>query len=535
MEKYKVAIIGAAAQSAKGAMKFFRKDGEIDWEEHGFDIVPYEKAIEGVKEKYHIAEENYKIMDVTDAEKVRKELIGKGFTHAIYFSAQTKMFQQMRDVNAGGLENVLSAFEEDSDLTGKKARVVAISTGSIYKGDKEPVPLEGATEDHEVGPMKSPFIQYSMSKIEVEAIAKDYNKRGKVDVIVTRPGMIVSEHGGDFGAMTIQPIAMGMGSMLSSIVADFPVGWTTAKNVGAAQLHILKHGKAGETYNIADDMPMSFPDFVEGVAKGIEKTCLEHGLKSASVLGKAFKIFADKYVEEEHKALFEEASEYIQTLSDGMFHPGIQIPWKSILSDEIKRREMAATGVLINSKLVNFGIGLAYGSLLHPFKMPPMLDLDSIIGKLGQSNWTFDNSNLKSTGYETVENLEDALPKIMEKMLKNGTKLGWPDPNPIATFGMLGDFYQWFLNTKYEMDPDKNPYGVLLAWQNRRVGWNKWNPKPPKEEFARRWEKIDAYLETKGTEIVKRMADMGCAGAFLGKPTKRKLKRAYKYFLAGGR
>lgn len=122
----------------------------------------------------------YETCDLTDAKQVAKVPLG-GIEAVINLAGLARVGQSFgaddlyKKVNVG----VLTVLSERLLAIGSKARVIAVSTGAVYRPD-QPMPLTEVSQTIQTG---SP---YALSKLMMEEAAHDLRRKG-LDCIIVRP------------------------------------------------------------------------------------------------------------------------------------------------------------------------------------------------------------------------------------------------------------------------------------------------------------------------------------------------------------
>lgn len=166
--------------------------------------------------------------------------------------APKNLEETLMKVRIEGTENLVAA--------AKRNWVKRVIAGSGYwvHGD-----LRGTTtEDSPLNPIGPSRFNYGTERIVLDA-----NRKGELEGIVARPGMIYGN--GSWFKPMVQSIKAGQ----YRYVGDGSQHWAVVDlaDVGDAYRVIAEKGKAGEAYLVVDDLPVSVKDytsFIAGVTGG---------------------------------------------------------------------------------------------------------------------------------------------------------------------------------------------------------------------------------------------------------------------------
>lgn len=194
-------------------------------------------------------------VDITDYEELYASIKNHSFNHVVHIAAQSSVQQSFENPsktfhsNVLGTLNLLRALKE----VGFTGRFIYVSSAECY-GDKSIIPIQECEQ-------LLPLSPYAASKCAAEALTLEFSKDAKFDIMVARPFNhigIFQKEGFAIPSFVkqlleiksgIKEAVMSVGNL--EVIRDF----LDVDDVIDAYLAILKHGKRGQVYNIASEIP----------------------------------------------------------------------------------------------------------------------------------------------------------------------------------------------------------------------------------------------------------------------------------------
>jgi len=212
--------------------------------------------------------------DVTEAAAALGPLV-EGCSHVVHGAALVYAgddWPTIHRVNVEGTQNVLEAAAR-AGVT----RAVHLSSVAVYGT------VEGGVDERT--PVDTPLPHddfYARSKREAELEARSVEARSGLAVTVLRPSAVYGER----DRLTTQRIARMLRGPVSFLVGPGgnSIPMVYAGNVAEAVLVALEAGRAGATYDVAMDHPLTQRALLEGIAAGLGRKARLVPLPSGLVL-----------------------------------------------------------------------------------------------------------------------------------------------------------------------------------------------------------------------------------------------------------
>ncbi|MCU1307993.1 MAG: putative NAD-dependent epimerase/dehydratase [Acidobacteriaceae bacterium] len=159
-------------------------------------------------------------------------------------------FEQAVDVNVNGTRIVLSAA-----LKSGVEKAIVVSSAHVYKDQC------GIDLAEDAATSGSSF--YARTKLEVEAAAMEALAK-RMQVVIVRPCLTY----GPNARYNLENLMRGIAGRYYFHIKGFnPLrSLLSIENAAAAIVHLLQAGQSGETYNLADRVPVGLVDFVNDIA-----------------------------------------------------------------------------------------------------------------------------------------------------------------------------------------------------------------------------------------------------------------------------
>jgi len=135
-------------------------------------------------------------------------------------------------------------------------RFVFFSSGSAYQTH----PSQTYTEDMPL----TAGNDYEQTKILGEEYLIPESQKDKVDLVIIRPSLIYGPRGKMLGAALacIPPIMKEFLPVVIGLSGGPKSNWVHAEDVARATVHLTRHGKTGQAYNVCDDDAIPFGDIL---------------------------------------------------------------------------------------------------------------------------------------------------------------------------------------------------------------------------------------------------------------------------------
>jgi len=166
---------------------------------------------------------------------------------------------EFQSINVLGCRNVLQAASEAG-----AARAVVVSSNSPCGGNPHP--------DHlfdELSPYR-PYMQYGRSKMQMEAVAQEFQALGKIDTVIVRPPWFYGPHQPARQTLFFSMIRDGKAPIVGSGENLRSMSYVDNLCCGLI-LAALAHKARGQIYWIADERPYSMNEIVDTIERLLER------------------------------------------------------------------------------------------------------------------------------------------------------------------------------------------------------------------------------------------------------------------------
>jgi nucleoside-diphosphate-sugar epimerase len=169
--------------------------------------------------------------------------------------------EELMKVNVTGTERLLKA------CIGKKhiKKIICCSTIGVYKSDKNKM-----GENHPLGQFINDHY-YEYSKVEMEKICAKYHKEYNLPIIIIRPAAVYGVGSKYFFFDIFNLVKDGKIKAYPGPCNNM-VHLVHVEDVARAAVHLSINGLAGESYNIADDNPLTMREAIDIVLDALGKT-----------------------------------------------------------------------------------------------------------------------------------------------------------------------------------------------------------------------------------------------------------------------
>lgn len=218
--------------------------------------------MEGADRRFLRSDVEFMASDLTDPDSLKPVVKGVDvILHAaaiFFFSAPVELLNR---VNVQGTENICNA----AAAAGVKRLVSWSSSGVFGKIKETPV-----REDHP----KEPVEDYSRSKLAQDEVAHRFNREGKLETTIVRPGIVYGPRA-KYGFAQILEYLAPLPIIPVPVNFRYKFGPVHARDVGGAALHLSGvPGAAGEEYNVVDCSGISMTGLFYTIAALMEKPTL---------------------------------------------------------------------------------------------------------------------------------------------------------------------------------------------------------------------------------------------------------------------
>ena len=165
------------------------------------------------------------------------------------------------NINVEGTRHVI-----DAAASAKIERLVHLSSASVY-GYRGTSTIKEAGAVGESEPLDSRGIPYIESKIAAERILYQAIDQGKLDAVVLRPVMVFGPHCQNYVGEVVRHLRTG--TMLLLDGGRHVAGLAYVENVVDACLLAGRVGGAKGAFNICDDLPITWNQYIGALADGI--------------------------------------------------------------------------------------------------------------------------------------------------------------------------------------------------------------------------------------------------------------------------
>jgi len=194
----------------------------------------------------------FELRDAGAVDRTIAEVVAQGANWIIHLAAMSFVPDSLRDplacfdINLMGTLRLLDALQR----YGFKGRFLLVSSADVYGATSDtPLPLEETTP-------ALPRNPYAASKLAAEIACQQRQRSGDIDLVIVRPfNHVGAGQRADFVLPTVarQLALIAAGQQAPNIrLGDIAVSrdFTDVRDIVAAYIALLRHGRAGEVYNV---------------------------------------------------------------------------------------------------------------------------------------------------------------------------------------------------------------------------------------------------------------------------------------------
>lgn len=189
------------------------------------------------------------------------EYILQNTDYVLHFAALFKLEakeEDLRKLNVEGTNEILKSCVNKKNIK----RIIYCSTAGVYEYTNKII-----DENHPVATF-SDLHRYERSKIDAERICFHYIKEHNLPIIVIRPTGVYGK-GSHYLFSTIFSLIKDGKIKFYFGTGDNLLHLVHVEDVARSTIHLLKHGKVGEIYNICDDTPITMKQALDYVLEGL--------------------------------------------------------------------------------------------------------------------------------------------------------------------------------------------------------------------------------------------------------------------------